>query len=57
MPLPPTLLEKKESEVVITGEVGVTTGGLGSGVGESTEQAGSWVKKPMLSIALDDALP
>ena len=55
MPLPPTLLEKKESEVVITGEVGVTTGGLGSG--ESTEQAGSWVKKPMLSIALDDALP
>lgn len=57
---PTSSLEKKESEVLIAVAVGVTTGstgGEGSGVGVSTEHAGSWVKKPMLSIAPADALP
>ena len=59
---PTSSLEKKESEVLIAVAVGVTTGstggeGSGSGVGVSTEHAGSWVKKPMLSIAPADALP
>ena len=46
--------------MLIAGAVGVTTGstgGEGSGVGVSTEHAGSWVKKPMFSIAPADALP
>ena len=45
--------------MLVAGAVGVTgsTGSTGPGSGESTEQAGSWVKKPMLSIALADALP
>ena len=55
---PTSSLEKKEPEVSIAWAVGVTTGsGVGVGSGVSTEQAGSWVKNPMLSIAPADSLP